>query len=113
MNLIIAYIQPFMTDKVSDALRAAGVHGVTFLQCQGFGHHPEDNSAYYQKEAATLGLYTKTKIEIVCENAHTESIITLIREHAHTGHHGDGKIYISDISETVDIRTGERSRSVI
>ena len=37
MKQINAYIQPFMADKVTDALRNAGVHGVTVVPCKGFG----------------------------------------------------------------------------
>ena len=112
MKLIVAYIQPFMADKVSDALRAAKVHGVTVVECQGFGRITEDKSPHYMEEAATLGFAAKTKIEIVCRDADKEGIIVTIREHAHTGHHGDGKIFVSDIGEVVDIRTGERGENV-
>jgi len=113
MKLITAYIQPFMAGKVTDALRAAKVHGVTVLPCQGFGRITEDRSPHYMEKAAALGFAAKTKIEIVCRDADTEGIIATIREHAHTGHHGDGKIFVSDIGEAVDIRTGERGENVV
>ena len=113
MKRITAYIQPFMAEKVTDALRTAKVHGVTVLPCQGFGRITEDKSPHYMEESAALGFAAKTKIEMVCLDTDTESIIATIREHAHTGHHGDGKIFVSDIGEAVDIRTGERSENVV
>ena len=113
MKLITAYIQPFMAEKVTDALRTAKVHGVTVLPCQGFGRITEDKSPHYMEEAAALGFAAKTRIEIVCRNADAQGIIASIREHAHTGHHGDGKIFVSDIGEAVDIRTGERGEHVV
>lgn len=113
MKLIVAYIQPFMAEKVTDALRAAKVHGVTVLPCQGFGRITEDKSPHYIEEAAALGFAAKKKIELVCRNTDTEGIIATICEHAHTGHHGDGKIFVSDIGEAVDIRTGERGENVV
>lgn len=113
MKLIAAYIQPFMAEKVADALRAAKVHGVTVLKCQGFGRITEDRSPHYMEDAAALGFAAKTKIELVCRNADAEGIITIIREHAHTGHHGDGKIFVSNISEAVDVRTGETGENVM
>ena len=113
MKLIVAYIQPFMADRVCDALRAAKVHGVTVVPCQGFGRITEDRSPHYMEEAAALGFAAKTKIEIVCRDADAEGIIAIICEHAHTGHHGDGKIFVSDIGEAVDIRTGERGENVV
>jgi nitrogen regulatory protein PII len=113
MKLVVAYVQPFMAEKVTDALRAAKVHGVTVLPCEGFGRITENRSPHYMEEAAALGFAAKTRIEIVCRNADTEDIIAAIREHAHTGHHGDGKIFVSDIAEAVDIRTGERGENVV
>lgn len=113
MNLITAYVQPFMAEKVTDALRTARIHGVTVLSCQGFGRITEGKSPHYMEEAAALGFVDKTKIEIVCRNADTEDIVATIREHAHTGHHGDGKIFVSDVGEAVDIRTGERGENVV
>ncbi|MBI5090949.1 MAG: P-II family nitrogen regulator [Candidatus Hydrogenedentes bacterium] len=113
MKLVAAYIQPFMAEKVADALRVAKVHGVTVLKCQGFGRITEDKTPHYMEDAAALGFAAKTKIEIVCRNADTEGIIATIRAHAHTGHHGDGKIFVSDIGEAIDIRTDERGENVI
>jgi nitrogen regulatory protein PII len=113
MKLIVAYIQPFMAEKVTDALRAAKTHGVTVLPCQGFGRVTENRSPHYMEQAAALGFAAKTKIEIICRNADAEGIIAAIREHAHTGHHGDGKIIVCDIGEAVDIRTGERGENAV
>lgn len=113
MKLIIAYIQPFMAEKVTDALRTAKVHGVTVLPCQGFGRITENKSPHYLEDAAALGFASKTKIEIVCRNTDMDLIITTIREHAHTGHHGDGKIFVSDIIGAVDIRTDERGENIM
>ncbi|MBI5092507.1 MAG: P-II family nitrogen regulator [Candidatus Hydrogenedentes bacterium] len=113
MKLIVAYIRPFMADRVSDALRAARVHGVTIANCQGFGRISDDKSPRYVEEAAVLGFAAKTKIEIVCRNDDADGIVAAIREHAHTGHPGDGKIFVSDIGEAIDIRTGETGETVV
>lgn len=113
MKLIVAYIKPFLSEKVADALREAKVHGVTILKCQGFGRITEDRSPHYMEEAAALGFAAKTKIEIVCRNADADGIIATIRAHAHTGHHGDGKIFVSDICDAVDIRSDERGENVL
>ena len=61
MKLITAYIQPFMAEKVTDALRTAKVHGVTVLPCQGFGRITEDKSPHYMEEAAALGFAARLK----------------------------------------------------
>ncbi len=113
MKQIIAYIQPFMTDKVTDALRNAGVHGVTVVSCKGFGRQVQAPGIRYEETGDTLGFVAKTKLEIVCAAADKERIVATIREHAHTGRHGDGKIFVSTVDEAEDIRTGITGRDVI
>lgn len=115
MKLITAYIQPFMAEKVTDALRAAKVHGVTFMPCQGFGRIAEGKVQvpHYLDEGTQLGFVQKTKLEIVCGEEETKGIIATIKDHAHTGHHGDGKIFVSTIDEVLDIRTGQTGAATI
>ena len=113
MKLIAAYIQPFIAEKVTDALRVANVRGVTVLACQGFGRMTEGKAPHYLDEGAQLGFVNKTKIEIVCIDAAAEELIAIIRDHAHTGHHGDGKIFVSEIGVAVDIRTGDSGEGIL
>jgi nitrogen regulatory protein PII len=114
MKLITAYIQPFMTEKVTDALRVSRVHGVTVLSCQGFGRMADGKKAPHNlEEASAFGFAPKTKIEIVCGDGDLDAIVGTIRQYAHTGHHGDGKIFISDISEAIDIRSGTKGEGVL
>jgi nitrogen regulatory protein PII len=113
MKLIVAYIQPFMADRVSDALRAAGVHGVSIVPCHGFGRVAEDKAPRYAGQADALGVAAKTKFEIVCCDSDTDTIVATIRQQAHTGHHGDGKIFVSDVGAAVDIRTGDTGENVV
>lgn len=113
MKQIIAYIQPFMVDKVTDALRNAGVHGVTVVSCKGFGRQVQAPGIRYEETGDTLGFVTKTKLEIVCAVVDKDRIVATIREHAHTGRHGDGKIFVSTVDEAEDIRTGITGRDVI
>jgi nitrogen regulatory protein PII len=105
MKQINAYVQPFMADKVTDALRNANVHGVTVLSCRGFGRLAKESGD-------TLGFEDKIKLEIICADAEKDAVLTTIREHAHTGRHGDGKIVVSTIDEMEDIRTGSKSEDV-
>jgi len=115
MKQIIAYIQPFMADKVTDALRNAGVHGVTVVPCTGFGRQVQapGTGIRYEEPGDTLGFVAKTKLEIVCAAADKDRIVATIREHAHTGRHGDGKIFVFTVDEAEDIRPGANGRDVI
>ena len=111
MKAIIAYIQPFMLEKVADALRSLKIHGMTVIQCEGFGRVIDGKTPHYEDEAAELGYAPKIKLEIVCRDEETNGIVQTIRESAHTGHYGDGKIYVIEVSEAHDIRTGKSSAS--
>jgi len=112
MKQITAYIQPFMADKVTDALRDACIHGMSMLPCQCFGHLASEPELRYEEQANPLGLVKKVKLEIVCSDSDKNSVMAIIQEHAHTGHQGDGKIFVSTIDETQDIRTGTTSDAV-
>ncbi len=113
MKQITAYIQPFMADKVTDALRDAGIHGMTLLPCRGFGRLTAEPGHHFEENADPLGIVSKTKLEIVCADADKDTIVAAIREHAHTGRHGDGKIFVSTIDEAQDIRTGAKDRDAV
>ena len=113
MKLITAYVQPFMGEKITDALRTAHVHGVTLLTCHGFGRISEGETPRYLDEGTELGFVNKIKIEIVCVDVAVEETIAIIRDSAHTGHHGDGKIFISEVDTVVDIRTGNRGEDIL
>ncbi len=106
MKAIAAYIQPFMLEKVADALRVKKIHGVTVIPCQGFGQRIDGPNPHYEDPAVDLGYAPKVKIEIICRDEETQEMIATIRANAHTGHHGDGKIFVTDVTQLIDIRTG-------
>jgi nitrogen regulatory protein P-II 1 len=55
----------------------------------------------------------KVKIEVVCEDALHDRAIEAIMAAARTGRIGDGKIFVSDISDVIRIRTGERGEDAV
>lgn len=114
MRKIAAYIHDFMTEKVTDALRGGSVHGVTVIKCEGFGRTTAaKNGGRYLDEDVEMGFARKTKIEIICRDEESDGIIELIRQAAHTGRHGDGKIFVSEMADVVDIRSGNRGEDVL
>lgn len=113
MKTITAYIQPFMLEKVTDALRAKKVHGVTVIQCEGFGRRIDGKTPHYEDPAVELGYAPKAKIEIVCRDEEAQGIVQTLRENAHTGRHGDGKIFVTEVTQAVDVRTGTEGETVL
>ncbi|MCZ7590911.1 MAG: P-II family nitrogen regulator [Kiritimatiellae bacterium] len=113
MKAIVAYVQPFMLEKVTDALRARKIHGVTVIRCEGFGRRIDGKTPHYEDAAVELGYAPKAKIEIVCRDEDEAAIVQTIRESAHTGRHGDGKIFVTEVTQAVDVRTGAEGKAVL
>ena len=103
MKEIKAVIQPFMLTEVIDALKEMqGLPGVTVSEVQGFGkgraRSPDPRVAEHP-----IGYAKKIKIEIVVPDELAESVVELIREKAHTGRVGDGKIFVLPVDEVYQI----------
>lgn len=106
MKQITAIIKPHMLDAVRDALSDSGITGLTATEVKGFGRQ-KGHTEVYRGAEYTVDFVPKLKIEIVTEDDQVDAIVTKITESARTGEIGDGKIFVSDMSEAVRIRTGE------
>jgi nitrogen regulatory protein PII len=106
MKLISAIIKPHMLDSVRDALSKAGIQGLTVTEVKGFGRQKGHKEVYRGAEY-TVDFVPKVKLEIVTDDSQVNAVIASITESARTGEIGDGKIFVSDMSEAVRIRTGE------
>ena len=58
-------------------------------------------------------LISKVKIEAAVSDEQVEKAVATISKAAHTGKIGDGKIFITSLSDVIRIRTGERGNSAI
>lgn len=105
MKEIKAYIQPFMLQKVTDALHAIHIRGMSVNEIKGFGK--EKDEGFSQDPKADYVEFTpKVKLEIVCADSEVEKIVETIKRFAHTGRRGDGKIFVTAIETATSIRTG-------
>ena len=112
MNLITAIIKPFKLDEVKDALKAAGVVGITVTEVRGFGRQGGHTETYRGAEYQ-IDFVPKVKLEILAADDDVERISDLIAATANTGKIGDGKIWASNVDSVVRIRTGERGADAI
>lgn len=106
MKLVTAIIKPFKLDAVREALSALGIEGMTASEVKGFGRQKGQTEIYRGAEYA-VNFVPKVKLEIAVDDGLADQLIDTIRETAQTGNIGDGKIFVSDISNAVRIRTGE------
>ncbi len=112
LKLITAIVKPHKLDDVKDALKAIGVQGLTVHEARGFGRQGGHSETYRGAEY-TIDFVPKTRIEIVVDDDSTDSIVEAIRGAAATGKIGDGKIWVSDISRLVRVRTGEEGHDAL
>ena len=112
MKMITAIIKPFKLDDVRNAISEVGVQGVTVTEVRGFGRQRGHTEIYRGAEYA-VEFVPKTKVEIAVVDALAEQVIEAVMKAAKTGKVGDGKIFVSDLSQVVRIRTGERDASAI
>lgn len=106
MKLITAIVKPFKVDDVKDALKSAGVQGMTVSEVKGFGRQGGHTETYRGSEYS-IDFVPKVKLELVVDEAQVDQVVEAITSSASTGKIGDGKIWVTDISTLIRIRTGE------
>ncbi len=107
MKKIEAIIKPFKLEDVKEALVEAGIEGMTISEVKGYGRQ-QGHSELYRGAEYVVEFIPKVKIEIVVSSQEfADTAVNAIKEAAHTGKIGDGKIFVSDISSVLRIRTGE------
>jgi nitrogen regulatory protein P-II 1 len=106
MKKIEAIIRHFKLEDVKNALTEQGVQGMTLTEVRGFGRQKGHTETYRGTEYA-VDFVPKVKLEIAVNDDKLRSVIDTIIKTAQTGQIGDGKIFVSDLRETIRIRTGE------
>jgi nitrogen regulatory protein PII len=112
MKLIEAIIKPFKLDEVKDALIELGVQGMTVIEVKGFGRQKGHKETYRGTEYQ-IEFVPKIKLEVVIGDNMVQQVIDTIARAAKTGSIGDGKIFVSDLTNAVRIRTGETGESAV
>lgn len=112
MKLITAIVKPFKLDDVQEALKAAGVQGITVSEVKGFGRQGGHTETYRGSEYQ-IDFVPKVRIELVVEDNSLERTLDVIRESASTGKIGDGKIWVTNVEQIIRIRTGEHGADAI
>jgi nitrogen regulatory protein P-II 1 len=112
MKLITAVVKPFRLDEVKEALKGAGVAGITVSEVQGFGRQAGHTEVYRGTEYQ-VDFVPKIRLELVVDDADVANLVTVISESAKTGKIGDGKIWVTDVPQVLRIRTGERGTDAV
>jgi len=106
MKKIEAVIRHFKLEDVKNALSEQGIAGMTITEVRGFGRQKGHTETYRGTEYA-VDFVPKVKVEIAVADDQAQAVIDTIIKTAQTGQIGDGKIFVSDLADTIRIRTGE------
>jgi nitrogen regulatory protein P-II 1 len=109
---ITAVIKPFKLDEVKDALKAAGVQGMTVTEAKGFGRQGGHTEVYRGAEYK-VDLVPKVRLELVVDDAVAPTVVEALIGAAATGEIGDGKVWVSEVQEITRIRTGEKGADAV
>ena len=112
MKKIETVIQPFKLDDVREALKAIGIDGMTIYDVRGHGRQ-KGHKEVYRGQEYEVDLLPKVKIETVVPDDRVEETIKAIVESARTGKIGDGKVFISDVSEAIRIRNSDKDTAAL
>ena len=106
LHLVTAIVKPHKLDDVKEALKGAGIFGLTATEVKGFGRQGGKTETYRGAEY-TVDFLPKLKLEILVDSSDADRLIALISDAARTGKIGDGKIWAVSVDRAVRIRTGE------
>ena len=112
MKLVTAIVKPFKLDDVREALSDIGIHGMTVTEVKGFGRQ-KGHTELYRGAEYVVDFLPKVKVEIAVASEVLDQVIEAIRNAAHTGKIGDGKIFVSSIEQTIRIRTSESGKEAL
>jgi nitrogen regulatory protein P-II 2 len=112
MKLVTAIIKPFKLDDVREALSDIGVQGITVTEVKGFGRQ-KGHTELYRGAEYVVDFLPKVKLEIAIGDSLLDQTLEAISKAANTGKIGDGKIFVSDLSQVIRIRTGETGEEAI
>jgi len=112
MFRIEAIIQPFKLDSVKEALKAIGVDGITVYDVRGHGRQKGHKEVYRGREY-DVDLLPKIKLDMVVPADRKDEVIRAIVGSARTGKIGDGKVFVSEVTEAIRIRDDAHGESVL
>lgn len=112
MKKVEAIVRHFKLEDVKNALAEHGIDGMTVSEVRGFGRQ-KGHTEMYRGTEYTVDFVPKVKLEIICSDENLQKVVDTILQTAQTGQIGDGKIFISDLQDSIRIRTGETGEDAL
>ena len=98
--------RPASLESLKTAMNKIGITGMTVTNVMGYGMQ-KGKPEYYRGTPVEVTLLPKVQVDIVVSKVPVRQVIDTARSVLHTGHIGDGKIFVQDVENVVRVRTGE------
>ena len=112
IKMIVAIIRPDKLGDVKRSLASVGAPSLTVTNVSGRGSQPT-KKGQWRGEEYTIDLHQKVKVECVVADIPAEDVVEAIQDGAATGEPGDGKVFVIDVEDAYQIRTGKRGRDAV
>ena len=112
MKMITAIVKPFKLDDVRQAVADIGIQGITVTEVKGFGRQ-RGHTELYRGAEYVVDFLPKAKIELAVADELADQVIEAIATAGRTGKIGDGKIFVTELTEAIRIRTGETGAEAV
>ena len=106
MKLIKSIVRPDKVDAVKDAVGKINVSGMTVTEVRGHGKQ-KGHTAVYRGQEYNVSLLPKMQIDIVVPDEIVDDVVKAIILAARTGEVGDGRVFVTPVTHSYKIRTGE------
>lgn len=112
LKRVEAIVKPFKLEEIRQALLEAGVQGLTVYDAEGIGRQKGRSEIYRGSEYAA-DMLPKIKLEILVDDDRVNAVVALVARTARTGKIGDGKIFVTSVTDLRRIRTGETGAAAV
>ena len=112
LKMIMSIIRPEKLGDVKKALAEVGAPSLTVTNVSGRGSQPAKKGSW-RGEEYTVDLHQKVKIECIVADVSADETAEAIKEAANTGEPGDGKIFIFDVEDAIQVRTGKEGTEAV
>jgi nitrogen regulatory protein P-II 1 len=112
MMLVTAIVRPFLLGEIRAGLDRIDITGMTVSEVSGYGRQ-RGHTEVYRGEDYHVELVPKVRIELVVDDDDVDKVIDTVRQSAHTGKVGDGKVWVTPVATVVRVRTGERGADAL
>lgn len=114
MKEIKAYVRPTFLNSIIERLEEKGAKDITVVRVDALGNlaDQEFNRWHIVRKYAEK-YFTVAKLEIVCRDDQAKEFMQTIKEYGHTGEHGDGRVFVTNVEDAANITTGREGEAAI